>query len=110
MRVEFTIPPRTLENKPASMTAYFLQGQVISRERIVIPEGHKGLAYFQIRVGLSPFPVLPDPSSTVKWIRGDNDHLDYNIRIQLDPPQYTVTFVGYNTDSKLEHTFIIDLN
>lgn len=109
MRIEFTIPKGTPEATPFSLRTNYIAGTVIRREHITVPEGHKGLAFMQLLVGSSPFPVLPDSSSNTKWIRGDKNEYEFNKQIIIDPPQFTIELRGYNLDNLIDHTFIIDL-
>lgn len=106
-RFELTIPPNTPANAPISQVIKVGQ-ESFNHQVVLIPKGHAYLAFLQITAGRGT-RVVPSNDSNVDWLRGNNDRVEYNQHIQLDPPQYVIEVRGYNLDDTYPHTFYIDL-
>lgn len=103
---EFSIPKNTSALTPVKqifdmgVNASFLKGI-----RVLIPEGHKGLA--RLRVSIAGTPILPAQGSGSPWVRGENNEIAVPLALRVFGPPYLLICEGYNEDSFLPHTFVI---
>ena len=103
---EFSIPRSTPALTPykqiydMGVNARFLKGI-----KILIPEGHKGLA--RLRVSVAGTPIAPAQGSATQWIRGENSEVVIPLSLPVFGPPYNLFCEGYNEDSFLPHTFVI---
>lgn len=103
---EFTIPKNTAIGALYSQQ-FTLPSRVIKSLSVGIPSGHKGLAYLEIFIPTAQ--IVPSQGSSVRFVRGDGERLDYAPNIRNDGPPYTFTCRGYNLDILIDHTFIINV-
>jgi len=106
---EFSISKNTLPGAPISKIYDLgINSRMIIDLEVIIPDGHKGLAYLKIE---TPGRVLlPSAGSSVQWIRGNNASITTGtINAVLDGPPYQIICTGYNLDVFLDHSFLINL-
>ena len=108
INLEFTIPRAT------PITALYRQvfdlgvnARVIRSVEILIPEGHKGLAY--MRASTPGMVIIPASGSSSPFIRGDNTIVKATLNRRLEGPPYNLICEGYNLDSFIPHTFILTI-
>ncbi len=107
-----TVEITALKNTPIVapvLTNYSLPGQKLRHISVGIPPGHAALAGIQISVpGYGV--IIPGQSSNVSYIRGENDRIEFEFDINLDPPRNTIQIATYNNDVSLDHTFILNID
>lgn len=101
---EFTIPANTPELTPIELEKQLISGK-LNRLRVIIPNGHQGLA--RLRIEHREGPLLPTLGSDPPWVRGDGSTIDMEPKINLPGPEWIVRFIGWNEDTVDEHTFVI---
>jgi len=101
---EFNVPASTLETDPQELIKEVIAGK-LTYLRIVIPNGHQGLA--RLRIETNEAPIVPTIGSDPPWIRGDGDAIELRPNILIPGPPWSVKFLGYNDDSTYDHAFII---
>jgi hypothetical protein len=79
----------------------------IKNMEIVIPEGHKGLAY--LKVSTTNRQLIPALGSSATHIRGDKQVIKAAINAPVPGVPYWLICEGYNTDSFLAHSFIVNV-
>lgn len=106
LNFEFSIPKQTttpiVRIFDMGVNAGFIKGM-----SIYIPEGHKGLA--RMRAYIPGTPLIPAQGSGSVYIRGENQTIPAVINKMIPGPPYNLYCEGYNEDSFLPHTFIINL-
>lgn len=105
--IEFQIPKKTpLESPHVQSFDLGVNARIIKSVEVVIPEGHKGLAYF--RAFTPGSPLIPSAGSG-QYIHGENTTTKSPINKRLEGPPYMLYCEGYNLDPFLPHTFILNI-
>lgn len=105
---EFSIPKQTPATTPiVQIFDMGVNAGVIKSINVLIPEGHKGLA--RMRAYIPGTPLIPAQGSGTPYIRGENTEIKAAINKVIPGPPYNLYCEGYNEDSFLPHTFIINL-
>lgn len=106
---EFTVPAATPLSTPyRKQYDMGVDARTIKSVKVLIPKGHKGLAYCKITTPGAQ--ILPAINSNVPYIRGDDTTIEtgvLNINVQGIP--YLLYVEGYNDDDYLPHSFIINV-
>lgn len=104
--LEVTIPKNTpLTALNVQVLNLGVNSNFLRSVKVVIPIGHKGLAY--LNVAAPGFPIIPGSGSNVPYIRGENQEFNAQINRIIDGPPYNVICTGYNLDPFLPHTFLL---
>lgn len=106
---EFEIPKNTPESNTLKKSYDLgVNGAVIKSLKVRIPKGHKGLTYLNVRIPSKQ--LLPSSFSNVYFVRGDNEIKETGvINVRVDGPPYNLLVEGYNEDTFLNHSFIIEV-
>lgn len=106
LNFEFLIPKQTSALTPVRQIFDMgVNAGFIKAIKILIPEGHKGLA--RMKVYIPGTPLIPAQGSGSPYIRGENTEILAVINRPIPGPPYNLYCEGYNEDSTLPHTFII---
>ena len=104
--LEVTIPKGTpLASLYTQVLDLGVNSRFLKSLKVVIPTGHKGLAY--LNLSAPGFPIIPGSGSNVDYIRGEDTELSVVINREINGPPYNVICKGYNLDPLLPHTFIL---
>lgn len=106
--IEFTVPKNTPEAAP-TLVNYRLPGSKLQHISVGIPPGHHALARLQISVPGHGI-IVPGAGSNVSFVRGENDRIEFDLDVNLDPPSNVIQLYGFNTDALLDHTFILNID
>ncbi len=106
--IEATVAKNTPESAPI-LVNYPLPGSKLRHISVGIPPGHKALARIQISVPGHGI-IIPGPSSNVSFIRGENDRIEFDFDLNLDPPKNVIQIYMFNDDALLDHTFILNID
>lgn len=106
--LEITATKNTPVGAP-TVTNYKLPSSKLRHISVGIPPGHKALAHLQISVPGHGI-IIPGAASNVLFIRGENDRIEFDFDINLDPPNNTIQASVYNDDALLDHTFILNID
>lgn len=108
LNFEFSIPKATPALTPVkNQYDMGVNAGTIKGVRVVIPEGHKGLA--RLKVSIAGTPILPAQGSGTQWIRGENSEVYTPLALSVFGPPYLLLCEGYNEDSFLPHTFLVSV-
>jgi len=106
--LEITAPANTPVGL-AVRTQYKLPGSKLKHISVGIPAGHHALAQLQIQVpgyGI----IIPGEASNVQFVRGENDRIEFDLDVNLDPPSNTIVTKVFNDDALLDHIFILNID
>lgn len=103
-RASLVIPAK--ENASGTITQEMELGEgTITRVRISIPAGHRGLAHMRIfRFEHQLYPTTPGT-----YYQGDDEVVVIDDSYLLAAVPYTLRLEGYNTDDTYPHTFEISV-
>lgn len=108
INLEFTIPRATpLSTLYRQVFDLGVNARGIKSIEILIPEGHKGLAY--MRASTPGMVIIPSSGSSAPFIRGDNTTLAAQVNRRLEGPPYNLICEGYNLDPLFPHAFILTI-
>lgn len=94
------------KNTPAVKVGVFeVLNKKLKNVHVVIPPGHKGLAFLQVSTPGSQ--IVPAIGSGDIYIYGDDKEIDSNPDIEIPGPPYQIVMKGYNLDTFLDHSFIV---
>ena len=106
--IEFTVTKGIPVSAP-TVSNFNLPSSKLRHISVGIPPGHKALAHLQVSIpgyGI----IIPGAASNVLYIRGENDRIEFDFDLNLDPPKNTIQLSGYNDDTLLDHTFILNID
>lgn len=106
--LEITALKNTSVSAPI-LTNYKLPGSKLRHISVGIPPGHQALAQIQISVPGHGI-IVPGASSNVSFIRGENDRIEFDFDLNLDPPNNILQIFTFNNDALLDHTFILNID
>ena len=108
INIEFTIPRATpLSTLHRQVFDLGVNARGIKSIEILIPEGHKGLAY--MRASTPGMVIIPASGSSSSFIRGDNTTVKATLNKRLEGPPYNLICEGYNLDPFIPHTFVLTI-
>ncbi len=108
INLEFTIPKATpLSSLYSQVYDLGINAKTIKKLSVIIPQGHKGLAYLKVRT--PGFVIAPALGSSTEFIRGENDKFSFDVNREIFGPPYQIICEGYNLDNFLPHSFIINV-
>ncbi len=108
LNFEFTIPKNTPAATPlVKIFDMGVNAGMIRAINVLIPEGHKGLAF--LKVYIPGTPLIPAQGSGTPYIRGENTEVKAVVNKMIPGPPYNLYCEGYNLDSSLPHTFLLSL-
>ena len=108
INLEFSIPRATpITTLYRQVFDLGVNARGIKSIEILIPEGHKGLAY--MRASTPGMVIIPASGSSSPFIRGDNTTVKATLNKRLEGPPYNLICEGYNLDPFLPHTFVLTI-
>lgn len=106
--IEVSAPKNTPIVAPV-LQNFRMPGQKLRHISVGIPPGHQALAGIQISVPGHGI-IIPGANSNVSFVRGENDRIEFDFDINLDPPNNYIQIATYNSDALLDHTFILNID
>jgi hypothetical protein len=106
--IEFEIPKNTTSINPkVQVFDLGVNARVIKSIEVLIPDGHKGLAY--LRVYMPGRVLIPEEGSSVKYIHGNDKETTTTVNKRIEGPPYKITCEGYNLDARYNHSFTLNI-
>jgi len=97
-----SIPANTPKTSPLKQKLEFVRG-VLTELRVMIPDGHHGLAHFQLWDGGNPLV----PYQAEQSVCGNDETIRIEVYKEFVTPPYELMALGWNEDTKYEHSFYL---
>jgi len=98
--LDLAIPANTAEASPTKKELE-IEGAILDKLHVLIPEGHAALARLAIFYGIRQ--IFPHEAGT--WLRGNDESIGFRLNWPLPEPKTTITFKGWNEDDTYDHVF-----
>ena len=102
---DLSIPANTPESDPVTVE-FKVPAGMITRVRIMIPEGCFGLVH--VRIMHYEYQVWP--SNPGEWYEGDGVQIEFDESYRLEEDWNPIRIEGYNEDDTYDHTIRVGLS
>ena len=96
------IPANTSEENYVEVQVE-VEGDILKKVVVLIPDGHHALAHFRLRYGIKNIV----PYEEDQWLEGNNEQVTFEPNWELPEHPCLLRLQGYNEDDTYEHSFYV---